>query len=155
MDYRDDVMLHEMGMAARRGDVGTYNQIHESMTSNTERVLDVLDQSAKAADEVNKRRMSGPNDFQHSEEHLKAAVKAYCSPFPNNGYIASADEIKSALNDVDAEHVVLPKPSNEEIALRLVEAWARQTNFSVICDGIVDRYFEALDRLNENESKDA
>lgn len=98
--------------------------------------------------------MSGPNDFQHSEEHLKAAVKAYCSPFPNNGYIASAEEIKSAVNAVDAKHVVAPKPSNEEIALRLVEAWAGQDGCPVSFNGVVDNYFEVLKKLEE-ESKDA
>lgn len=116
----------------------------------TERILDILDQSTKAADEVNKRRMTGPNDFPFNEERLNAAIKAYCSPLPNNGYIACADEVESALTDIDAKHVVLPKPSNEEIALRLVEAWAGQYGGPAGFDRVMDKYFEALDRLSKD-----
>ena len=108
---------------------------------------ELINKLAKESHE--RRQMTDPDDFQHSEEHLKAAAKAYCSPFPNNGYIASADEIKSALNDVDAKHVVAPKPSNEEIALRLVEVWARQVDFETNFGIVMKVYLDALNTLNE------
>ena len=54
-----------------------------------------------------------------------------------------------------AKNTTAHKPSNEEIALRLVEAWAGQvdceTNFGII----MNVYFDALNTLNKKEAKDA
>lgn len=58
------------------------------------------------------------------------------------------DEIKTKYEPIN------PKPSNEEIALRLVEAWVGQSDsyngFSAVCSN----YLDMLDTLNARDKEE-
>lgn len=94
--------------------------------------------------------MTGPNDFKYSEERLNEMIKEYnrrsaIIPHPK------ADDIEDlgTLMKRVSENTTTPKPSNEEIALRLVEAWeGRPASFEIF----VNNYLYALNTIG---SKDA
>lgn len=108
--------------------------------------VNLLNEMAKESWE--RRRMTGPNDFPHSKEKLDEMWKAHVG---RSAIISlpHADNIEELTKNRTA-----PKPSNEEIALRLVEAWCRQDGYPASFNGVVDNYFEVLKKLEE-ESKDA